>query len=488
MSSPNTFAIGCAAGFSGDRLDVAEPVVDTLIELGLPAAIMFETLAERTLALAQLARQRDPEQGYEPKLRELIEPILAKCVRHNIPILGNFGAANPLAAARLVAALGRESNLPPFQIAILEGDDIRVYTDSVHQGEELPPFPLEAAINNRGVPESWQLIESDSSLPANPTQIITANAYLGAAEIAEALRQGALVVVTGRVADPALALGPLLWHFDWALDDWDKLAAGILAGHLLECGSQVSGGYFADPGFKDVPDMANIGFPIAEVSTDGEIIIGKAHHTGGLVSEQTVKEQLLYEIHDPSAYLTPDVVLDITQVRVRELEPNRVLVQGAHGKPRPETLKTTLSFGIGWLGEGEISYAGPNALARAQLAAQVLRERIKRREIPVRYRIDLIGVASVHDSDDSALLASLPPELDHNDVRVRLAAAGTDKAAAENAAREVLALYCDGPAGGGGVRWNVTQRIGTQSYLVPREQVNPRLRFLSSHHNDPAPL
>ena len=458
MNQHDTFCIGCAAGFSGDRLDVAEPVVDTLIELGQPAAIMFETLAERTLALAQLARQRDPQQGFEPKLRELIEPILAKCVRHDIPIIGNFGAANPLAAARLIAILGREQNLPPFQIAILGGDDIR----------------------DQLAPERWQIIESDSNLPADPTQIITANVYLGAADIAEALRQGALVVVTGRVADPALALGPLLWHFDWALDDWDRLAAGTLAGHLLECGSQVSGGYFADPGFKDVPDMANIGFPIAEVSANGAIIIGKAHNTGGLVSAQTVKEQILYEIHDPAAYLTPDVVLDITEVSVRELEPNRVLVQGARGKPRPDTFKATLSFGSGWLGEGEISYAGPNAIARAQLAAQVLRERIQRRKIPVRFRIDLIGVASVHDSDDGALLASLPPELDHNDVRVRLAAAGSDKEAAENAAREVLALYCDGPAGGGGVRWQLTQRIGTQSYLVPCEDVRPRLRFLNS--------
>ena len=460
------FCIGCGAGFSGDRLDVAEPVVDTLIERGLPAAIMFETLAERTLALAQLARQNNPDHGYEPKLRELLEPILGKCVRHGIPVIGNFGAANPMAAARMIAALGRELALPPFQIAVLEGDDIR----------------------DRLTPEQWDIAESDTSLQVDPAQVIAANVYLGAADIAAALRHGALVVVTGRVADPALALGPLLWHFDWPLDDWQRLAAGTLAGHLLECGSQVSGGYFADPGFKEVPNMANIGFPIAQVSRDGDILIGKASNTGGLVSEQTVKEQLLYEIHDPAAYLTPDVILDISNVTVAAAGPDQVRVSGAHGKPRPARLKATLSFGSGWLGEGEISYAGPNALARAQLAAQVLRERIAQRQLQVRYRIDLIGVASVHDSDNGALLASLPPELDHNDVRVRLAAVAEDKAQAETAAREVLALYCDGPAGGGGVRWHLTRRIGTQSYLLPREQVETRLHYLNSHANQPEAL
>jgi len=459
--SDDLFCIGCGAGFSGDRLDVAAPVVETLIELGKPAAIIFETLAERTLALAQLAQQRDPEQGYEPKLRELIAPILGQCVQHGIPIIGNFGAANPAAAARRIAALGRELGLPPFQIAIIEGDDLR----------------------DRLSPERWDIAESDTNLPVDPAQVLAANVYLGGAEIAAALKHGALVVVSGRVADPALALGPLLWHFNWALDDWNSLASGILAGHLLECGSQVSGGYFADPGFKDVPDMANIGFPIAQVSRDGTLLIGKANNTGGLVSAQTVKEQLLYEIHDPAAYLTPDVILDITQVQVTEIGPNQVRVSGARGKPRPPSLKATLCFSTGWLGEGEISYAGPNALARAQLAAQVIRERIQRRKLAVRYRIDLIGVASVHDSDDSALLASLPPELDHNDVRVRLAATSNDKTQAEEAAREVLALYCDGPAGGGGVRWHTTPRIGTQSYLIPREQITTGVRYLNTHDN-----
>ena len=455
------FCIGCGAGFSGDRLDVAEPVVDTLIKLGQPAAIMFETLAERTLALAQLARHRDPEHGYEPKLRELIEPILGKCVQHRIPIIGNFGAANPAAAARLIAKCGRELGLPPFQIAVIEGDDIRA---------ELTP-------------EQWEIAESDTSLQVDWTQVIAANVYLGSLEIADALRYGALVVVSGRVADPALALGPLLWHFNWAMDDWNRLAAGTLAGHLLECGSQVSGGYFADPGLKDVPDMATIGFPIAQVSNNGEILLSKAHNTGGLVNAQTVKEQLLYEIHDPSAYLTPDVILDITAVTVTEIGPDQVQIRGARGKPCPPSLKATLSFGSGWLGEGEISYAGPNALARAQLAARVLRERIALRKLAVRYRIDLIGVASVHDSDDGALLNSLPAELDHNDVRVRLAAATTDKAQAEAVAREVLALYCDGPSGGGGARWQVTQRINTQSYLVPREQVKTQISYLNAYHN-----
>ena len=286
--------VGCAAGFSGDRTDAARPVVDTLIRLGGPAVLIFETLAERTLALAQLARQRDSEAGYEPLLDDMLRPILADCLRHRVPIVGNFGAANPPAAARRVQALAAELGLREPVVAVVGGDALT--------------SPEQRA---------WlaQALARDGH-PLADDDIACANVYLGAEGIAEALRRGADVVVTGRVADPSLTVGPALAHFGWALDEWDRIAGATMAGHLLECGAQVCGGYYADPGFKDVPGLARVGFPIARIESDGACTVFKADGTGGCLDEHTVKEQLLYELHDPAAYLTPDVIADIGNARV----------------------------------------------------------------------------------------------------------------------------------------------------------------------------
>lgn len=445
--------IGSGAGFSGDRWDAAVPVVRSLSEGQGPAVLMYETLAERTLALAQLQRRQDPESGWEPSLERFVRPVLAACIESGIPIVGNFGAANPEGAARRLQALGRELGLPKLRIAVVSGDDLLPSLTPRRLQEVLPQ-----GLGNR--------------------ELVSGNVYLGACEIADALREGAQIVVTGRVADPALALGPLLAHFGWAMDDWDRLAAGTVAGHLLECGAQVTGGYFADPGSKDVPDLAHVGFPIAEVAGDGSIVIGKPAGTGGRVDRQTVTEQLLYEMHDPAAYLTPDVVVDITGVELAEIAPNRVRVTGVRGNPRPETLKATLCYEGGWLAEGEISYAGVNAAVRARLAGEVVAERLRSvglGSIPLRR--DLIGVASVFGDDAGRWIQSmdLPPA---QDVRLRVAAALPARDDAEAVVREVLALYCCGPAGGGGVRTSVTRRLGSQSALVPRDWVQPSWRFL----------
>jgi Acyclic terpene utilisation family protein AtuA len=446
-----TFLVGNGGGFSGDRVDAPIPVVRSLIRRGLPAALFFETLGERTVALAQLERRRDPELGYEPMLERLLEPILADCVRHRIPILGNFGAANPPAAGRLIARLALRLGLPECRIAIVTGDDV---TASI----ALDQLPVH---------------EADDSLEMKSARLVAANAYIGAEPLIQALAAGADVVVAGRTSDPALAIAPLAHHFGWRLDDWEKLAVGAACGHLLECGSQVTGGVFWDPGFKDIPDPANIGFPIAEVTAAGGLIITKPEDTGGIVDLRTVKEQLLYELHDPSRYITPDVVLDIADCEVAQLGPDRVAVSGLRGHPRPDTLKVTASFEGTWLGEGEVSVAGPNALARARATADVLLRRLEMRGLPVRARIDLIGIASVHDSDDGALWRAYrgpaPPEL-----RIRLAAEGADRDAVDQAAREVLALLCCGTAGTGGARWRLTPRILTRSYLVLRERVPTR--------------
>lgn len=445
--------IGNAAGFSGDRVDAARPVVDTLLAAGGPAALFFETLGERTVALAQLERRRDPEAGYEPMLERLLAPVLADCAANRLPILGNFGAANPPAAARCIAALARRLGLPGLRIAVVDGDDLR------ESGVDLAALPVH---------------EADASLPADAARLVAANAYIGSEALVDALRQGADVVVAGRTSDPALAIAPLIHHFGWAADDWDRLAVGAAAGHLLECGSQVCGGVFWDPGRKDVPDPANIGFPIAEVTRAGGLVVTKAAGTGGLVDLRTVKEQLLYELHDPAAYITPDVVLDITGCTLEQLGPDHVEVRGLRGRPAPPTLKVTACYEGSWLGEGEVSVAGPNALARARATANVLLDRVRRRGLDVRARVDLIGVASVHDSDDGVLWRSFAGPAP-NDIRVRIAAEGTDRDAVDQAAREALAMLCCGTAGTGGARWRVTPRILTRSYLVERALVPTRV-------------
>jgi hypothetical protein len=403
---------------------------------------MFETLAERTLALAQLARRANPDGGYEPLLDDMLRPILGRCLEHGIRIVSNFGAANPPGAARRILALARELGIRPPRIAVVHGDDL-------------------------SGPAHRALLRGELGGRIDAIDIVSANAYLGAEPIAAALAGGAQIVVCGRVADPSLALGPLVAHYGWSLDDWDRLGRGTMAGHLLECGAQVTGGYFADPGVKDVPDLANVGFPIAEIDASGRCVVGKAERTGGVVNERTVKEQLLYEVHDPEAYVTPDVVADISQAEVRAVGSDRVALEGVRGHPRPERLKVTVCHDGGWIAEGEISYAGPGAEARARLAGDVLRRRLEGLAV----RVDLIGSVSVF-ADDGGRLLGKTPSREMRDVRLRIAARSDDRGEAERLTREVTALYCCGPAGGGGVRTALRPRLETLSCYVPREAVS----------------
>ena len=452
MANTQTLHIGCAAGFSGDRIDAAAPVVEALIAGGQPSVLIFETLAERTLALAQLARRGQPDAGYEPLLDDLLRPVLARCLAHGIRIVSNFGAANPHGAARRILQLAEEAGARRPRVAVVHGDDLS--------------GPQHRAVLQQAL---------GADMPTEP--IASANAYIGAQPIADALRAGADIVVCGRVADPSLVLGPALAHFGWRMDDWDRLARATMAGHLLECGSQVTGGYFADPGYKDVPGLARLGYPIAEIDADGHCTITKPAGTGGYVDERTVKEQLLYELHDPAAYLTPDVVADITQARVTQAGPDRVRLEGVRGHARPATLKVNVCFESGWFAEGEISYAGARAGARARLAGEVLRERLAD-VAPL--RIDLIGVASVFEDDASTWMRQPLPREAHEarDVRMRAAWQLPDHASAQRLVREVTALYCAGPAGGGGVRTAMRPRLGTVSCLVPREAADTGFTLL----------
>ena len=445
-SSP--LLIGCASGFSGDRSDGAAAVVRTLAARG-GGTLIFETLAERTLALAQLARNADPRRGYEPLLDELVAPVLADCLRHGIAIVSNFGAANPVGAARRIAELAAQQGLPAPRIAVIHGDAL-------------------------DTPAQRDLLRQRLGAALDGVEVVSATAYLGASEIAQALAAGAQIVVAGRVADPSLTLGPALAHFGWDAQDWPRLGRATMAGHMLECGLQVTGGYFCVPGLKEVPDVHAAGFPIAEIDADGEFVIGKAADTGGAVNARTVKEQLLYEVHDPARYLTPDVTADLSQARVEELGPDRVAVRGITGHARPAELKVNVCHHGGWLAEAEISYAGVQAEARARLAADIVRQRIGP---ALRLRADLIGAISILDNDAGALRQD--QAAGHaRDVRLRIAGEHTDRAIAERVLREVTALYTCGPAGGGGVRTALRPRLNMVSCTIPRDAVPSGWRFL----------
>ena len=330
MNATRDFRIGCGAGFSSDRLD---PAVD-LARRGRLDVLVFECIGERTLAFGHRDMRADASRGYNPLLERRMRAVLPLTHAAGTRVVTNMGVANPMAAAERTVEVARELGLDGLVVAALLGDDV---------SEALgPETPL------------WEgMTVGDAGRP-----FIGANAYLGADEILLALETGADVVITGRVADPSLFVAPLRAHFDWDADDWNRLGPATAVGHLLECASQVTGGYFADPGYKQVDGLAFVGFPFAEVRADGGACITKLDDTGGLVDERTVKEQLLYEVHDPARYLTPDVTADFSTVSVTGAGKNRVRVDGAGGAPRPEQLKVTVAFDGGWLAEAGVSYAG----------------------------------------------------------------------------------------------------------------------------------
>ncbi|AOI57214.1 acyclic terpene utilization AtuA family protein [Burkholderia diffusa] len=441
--------IGAGAGYSGDRI---EPAVE-LAEHGQLDYLVFECLAERTIAIAQQARRKDPSLGYDPLLDARMQAVLPVAAAKRVRIVSNMGAANPRAAALRTARIAQSLGLAGLKVAAVEGDDV---LDVVLRG-------------------AFRFEESGDEVAAYRDRIVSANAYLGAAPIVDALAAGADVVLTGRVADPSLFAAPLIHAFGWRMDDWDTLGAATVVGHLLECAGQVTGGYFADPGYKDVPNLARLGFPIGEVAADGSVVITKVPHAGGRVSAATCKEQLLYEIHDPARYLQPDVVADFTRVAVAEEAPDRVRVTGGRGSARTDTLKVSVAYVDGHIGEGQISYGGPGALARARLALDIVRERLALTGVAAtELRFDLIGVDSLYG--DAAPAARGEPA----EVRVRVAGRAASAAEAARIGNEVETLYTNGPAGGGGAFKSTREVIAVQSVLLPRTDVTPSFSFVEA--------
>jgi Acyclic terpene utilisation family protein AtuA len=441
--------LGAGAGYSGDRI---EPAVE-LAERGRLDYLVFECLAERTIALAQQEKRRDPAKGYDPLLRERMRAVLDACRANHVRVVTNAGAANPAAGARAVVEVARALGLHGLKVAAVTGDDV---LELVPRGE-LEADPGGVAITQLG------------------ERVVSANAYVGAGGIVDALARGADVVITGRAADPALFLGPLVHEFDWSMEDWTRLGRGTLVGHLLECAGQITGGYFADPGRKDVAGLARLGFPIGEVAEDGDAVITKVEGSGGMVTAATCKEQLLYEIHDPSRYLTPDVTADFSDVSLSEIGADRVRVQGANGRARPATLKVTVGYRDGYVGEGQISYAGPGAVARARLALEIVAERLQLTGVACREtRFDLVGVDSLHGPRLSAG-ASDPYE-----VRARVVARTDHLEQAVRVGNEVEALYTNGPAGGGGATRSTREVLAVASAFVRREKVVTAVEMLEA--------
>lgn len=451
---PNKVYIGCGAGFMGDRFDASLPILASMERREGPRYLMFEVLAERTLAVAQNARRDDPSKGYSPYLEHYLRPCLAEAKRLGVTIVSNIGAANPSGGAKRVLEIARELGLEGVKVAVVLGDDL---TDLISRDE-------------------IAAMETMEGIGLNGRAVLAANVYLGARPVAEAVATDADVVLVGRTTDSALALGPLVHEFGWPADGWDRLAQGTVTGHLLECGGQVTGCYFADPGFKDVPDPARAGFPIAEIEPDGSFVITKPEGTGGLVDRRTVTEQLLYEMHNPAAYLVPDVVLDCTELELADVGPDRIRVTGARGRQAPATLKATVSVDGGWLGEAFMTYSGPNALARADLAGEIVRERLGMRGLNETVRIETLGTMATLDGGSAARRAErrLPTD---GEYTVRVATQSVDRARAQMIVDELMMLYCSGPAAGGGYRCSVTSQIATASVLIPRERVEPHVRI-----------
>lgn len=446
-----TIRIGSGAGYAGDRI---EPAVE-LMEKGNLDYIIFECLAERTVAIGQQDKETDPAKGYNQLLEYRMERILPLIRKNHVRVITNMGAANPEAAAEKTCEIAKRLGVIGIKIAYVTGDEI-----TSHLSEYA----------------DHTVLENGKKLSEMQEGLISANVYMDSKGIQEALENGADLVITGRVSDPALSIGPLVHEFGWNVTDHpDQMGQAVLVGHLLECAGQVTGGYYADPGYKDVPDLDRLGFPLIEIDETGSFTISKVEGSGGLVSVDTCKEQMIYEIHNPQAYMTPDAIADFSHVTFTQTGENKVRAEHATSHGRPDTWKVSVGYKDCFIGEGEISYGGSNCMARAELAADILEKRIKLTGLTLdEYRVDYIGYNSLYrDTLAKRLHASDPLE-----IRLHVVGRTKDKKTADLLACEVEALYTNGPAGGGGVVKRVSEIVSVCSIFVPRENVAQTVAYM----------
>ncbi|MEM0962668.1 MAG: acyclic terpene utilization AtuA family protein [Bacteroidota bacterium] len=452
----DTLRIASGQGFWGD---LQRAPIDQA-RLGPIDVLVMDYLAEVTMSILQKQKLRDPSKGYARDFVEVVTELAPDIQERGFTIISNAGGVNPVACAEAIVEGARQRGATGLRVAVVTGDDLLDRLDDlIARGVEL------------------RHMETGQPLADVRQQIVSANAYLGAQPIAEALAQGADVVVTGRTTDTGLTLAPLVHRFGWAWDDWDKMAAGTVAGHILECGAQSSGGNFTD--WRRVPDMARIGFPIAEVSADGSFVVTKHDGTGGLVSRGTVAEQLLYEIGDPTDYITPDVVADFTSIQLAEEGADRVRVSDIRGSEDTEFLKVSAAYADGWKATSTLVYAWPEAAAKARAAAEVLRQRLGALGLAFdEYRAEIVGLNALSESSE----ADPAREADLDEVQLRVSVRGQDKRAVEQFGREIAPLILTGPSavtGFAGGRPRPSEVIAYWPALIPKSEVEPAIQILT---------
>ncbi len=447
--------IAAGQGFWGDLPDA--PVRQ--VEGGPIDYLMLDYLAEVTMSIMQKQRSRDPSAGYAKDFVPLMKQILPTCVERNIRVTANAGGVNVEGCAKAVREVARELGLSgKVRIGIVSGDDIMSRIDEfLERGIELCNMDTGAALSTER------------------ERIQSANVYLGAGPMVEALNRGAQIVITGRATDTGLTLAPMMHEFGWAADDWNKLAAGTIAGHIIECGAQCSGGN-CQYDWRHVPDLANVGFPIAEASSDGTFVITKHEGTGGWVNIPSVKEQLVYEMGDPHSYITPDCIADFTTVRLENVGPDRVRVFGIEGRPATDTLKVSISYSAGFKAVGTLVYSWPDAYDKAQAADRILRSRLDRLGLTFdQILTEFVGANATHGP-----LAG-EPRSDLPEVQLRVGVRSENRNAVERFTKEIAPLVLTGPpgvTGFAGGRPKVEEIVAYWPALIPKEEITPRVEVL----------
>jgi hypothetical protein len=435
-------------GFWGDWLEA--PV--RLVEQGPIDYLALDYLAEITMSILQKQKQADPNLGYARDFPPLVARISRRIRESGVKVIANAGGVNPVACAREVVRLA-----PGLKVAVVLGDDVFGRLDEF-------------------LAKGYEMRDMDTGEPIAGIRgrIQSANAYIGAFPLAEALATGADVVVAGRSTDTALTLAPMVHRYGWGAEEYDKLAAGTIAGHIIECGAQSSGGN-CQVDWQSIPDMANVGYPIVEAEPDGSFVVTKHRGTGGRVSIQTVKEQLLYELGDPKNYITPDCVADFTSVRLADAGPDRVRVSGIRGGKRPPTLKLSISYSNGWKAIGTLVYSWPQAAEKARAADVIVRERLRG------LGLSFEEIYTEYFGVNACLGPAAPPNADPPEVQVRIGVRGQDKKAVDRFTRELIPLVLNGPPGATGFgegRPAVREIVAYWSALVPREEIRTRVEVI----------
>ncbi len=446
--------IASGQGFWGDLIDAPYDQVTK----GDIDYLVMDYLAEVTMSILQKQKNKNPEFGYARDIPKLMERILPICKQKGIKVITNGGGVNPIGCAEAIIKVANELNITGLKIAVVVGDDIRERIDElIVQGETL---------NN---------METGESISEVKDKLLSANVYLGAGPIVEALKKGADIVITGRTTDTGLTLAPMIYEFDWSMADYNLMSAGTVAGHILECGGQASGGNFLGD-WKSI-ELTNIGFPIAEAFPNGEVIVTKHEKLGGKVSYETVAEQLVYEIGDPKKYITPDCIADFTSINLEEISENRVKVYGITGEKETDTFKVSCSYSDGFSASASLTYSWPEALTKAKAADLILRKRLENLGLEFEeIRTEFLGYNSCHGA-----LAKKMDEDDINELVLKVAVRSKDYNSIDRFGKEIAPLILTGPpsvTGFAGGRPKPSEVVAYWPALIKKEFIKPEVKIL----------